>query len=132
MKVLGLDGKEYNWPPNGHITYPNELRERSEPHLRCRNLLKELFPAILTLEEVPIPGSDGLRVDFFLVATKTVVEVHGEQHYKFIPFFHGTKIKFFESKNRDKKKINWCVENNIKLVELPHYESIEEWRARFR
>jgi len=131
MIVIGFDGKEYNWPPNGHITYENELRKRSSPHLRCRKILNELFSASIILEEVPLPGSDKLRADFVIIPNKIVVEVHGEQHYKFIPFFHGTKIKFFEGLSRDKKKIEWCNENNIKVVELPYYESDEQWRARF-
>lgn len=131
MKVIGLDGREYNFPPTGCQAELNELKSRSEPHLRCRKLLKELFPMAIILEEVPLPGSDKLRLDFLLPSYKMGVEVHGEQHYTFNTFFHGTKIKFLESKARDRKKIAWCHNNNISVVELPHYESIEQWRARF-
>lgn len=130
MKVKGFDGREYTWPPLGKHVYLNDRRHRSEPHLKCRGLLKELYPLYRFLEEVPLPGSEKLSADFYLPWRNIVIEVHGEQHYKFIPFFHGNIMKFLEAKQRDLKKIDWCNQNNIGVIELPHFESIEQWRER--
>ena len=130
MKVEGFDGREHSWPPLGHLVNFNDRRKRSEPHLRCRALLRLLYPTYTFLEEVPLPGSGKLSADFYLPWRNIVVEVHGEQHYTFNPHFHGTKMDFFAAKQRDIKKIEWCNANNIGVVELPHYESDEQWRER--
>ncbi|NCV19550.1 MAG: hypothetical protein EBW42_12500 [Rhodobacterales bacterium] len=37
-----------------------------------------------------------------------IIEVHGEQHYEFSAFFHGTKLNFIKHKKRDKDKKQWC------------------------
>lgn len=130
MKVKGFDGKEHSWPPIGYHVYNDDRRRRSEPHLKCRMLLREMYPLDRFLEEVPLPGSEKLTADFYLPWRKIVIEVHGEQHYKFIPFFHGNKIKFLEAKQRDFKKIEWCNQNNIGVIELPHFENLEQWREK--
>lgn len=130
MKVKGLDGREYTWPPKGHVVNYDDRRKRSEPHLKCRELLREMYPLDRVLEEVPLPGSNKLSADFYLPWRNIVIEVHGRQHYEFVQFFHGTKMNFIDAKNRDLKKIHWCNENNIGVVELPYNENNEEWRER--
>jgi hypothetical protein len=130
MKVVDFNGREHPWPPTGYIVNFDDRRQRSEPHLRCRTLLRLLYPTQIFLEEVPLPGSTKLRADFVLPWRNLVVEVHGEQHYTFNPYFHGNKLNFLASKARDLKKIDWCNMNNIGVVELPHYESDEQWRER--
>lgn len=130
MRVRGFDGREYPWPPLGHHVYPNDRRSRSEPHLKCRTLLTQMYPMDRFLEELPLPGSNKLSADFYLPWRNIVIEVHGEQHYKFIPFFHGNKMKFLESRQRDLKKIDWCNMNNIGVIELPHFETLEIWRDK--
>lgn len=130
MKVFGFDNREYPWPPKGHIVNFDDRRQRSEPHLRCRSLLRLLYPTETFLEEVPLPGAKGLRADFVLPWRNLVLEVHGQQHYVFNLHFHGNKINFLNSRARDAKKIEWCNMNNIGVVELPHYESDDQWRER--
>jgi hypothetical protein len=130
MKVRGFDGREYPWPPKGCLVNFDDRRRRSEPHLKCRGLLIEMYPFDRFLEEVPLPGSSKLTADFYLPWRNIVIEVHGEQHYKFIPFFHGNKMKFLEAKQNDFKKIDWCNNNNIGVVELPFNEALEQWRER--
>jgi hypothetical protein len=130
MKVKGLDGREYPWPPKGHTVDFDDRRKRSQFHLNCRALLREMYPTDIILEEVPLPGSNRLSADFYLPWRNAVIEVHGEQHYKFNSFFHGSKMAFFEARQRDLKKIEWCNENNIEVIELPYNETIEQWRIR--
>lgn len=129
MKVVDFDGKEYNWPPGGHIPRHNDSRPRSELHLRVRTLLHKMYPTQPILEEVPLPGI-GLYVDFYLPLRKVVVECHGEQHYKFTPFFHTNRRAFVASQNRDQRKIDWCRLNNISLAILPYSEDDNEFRKR--
>jgi hypothetical protein len=129
MKIIGLDGRKYNWPPVGHSVGENDSRNRSEYHIRARALLKRMFPTQRVLEEVPLLGSS-LTADFFVPLQSLMIECQGEQHYKYIPHFHGNKLGFFNGKKNDTKKLEWCNTNNIKLVELPYDESDEQWEKR--
>jgi len=88
-----------------------------------------MYPTQPVLEEVPIPGL-GLFCDFFLPLRNVVIEVHGEQHYKFIPFFHGDRFGFAKSKKRDREKTQWCEMNNLRMAILPFSENDSEWRTR--
>lgn len=132
MKVLGLDGRQYPFPPSGKMPNDNDSRNRSSLHLRTREILRKMYPTERVLEEVSLPGTRGLSADFYLPSQKTVVECHGEQHYKFIGHFHGSKLNFLRSKNNDARKKEWCVLNNISLVELPYSENEDEWQARLK
>lgn len=127
MKIIGLDGKEYSWSIWGKSS---DSLNKSSYHLKARDLLKDLFPIDRILEEVFLPGCDSLYADFFLPLRRIMVEVHGEQHYKYIPFFHGNKINFAKAKVRDRKKILFCDNNKITYIELPYTEDNNEWRNR--
>jgi hypothetical protein len=56
MKAIGLDGRVYTWKLSRKLTD----RWRSELHLKVRKLLHSLYPLENILEEVYLPGSDGL------------------------------------------------------------------------
>lgn len=128
MKIIGLDGKKHNWIYAGNAC--EEELNRSNLHIRARKLLKSMFPLDRIMEEVHLPGSYGLRLDFFLPTRMMAVEVHGEQHYKYIPFFYSTKMEFIQAKKRDANKVEWCSVNNIRIVELPYNESDEQWTSK--
>ena len=130
MKVMGLDGKTYSWTFSGNMPDYDDEKNRSSLHLLARNILKSIYPMDRILEEVSLPGSNGLTADFWLPLRKTIIEVHGEQHYKYIPFFHNTVLNFYHSKRNDKNKAEWCSINNIFLIELPFNESEQQWRKR--
>lgn len=132
MKVIGLDGKYYN------LSIISQKRANaSKLHLLARQLLKEIFPLEVILEEVSLPGSKTERrkkplfADFFVPGRKVLVEVNGEQHSKFNNYFHQNKLDFYMGQVRDADKREWCDINDIKLIELPYNESINEWRERF-
>lgn len=129
MKVCGFDNRTYTWPPSGYVPLENETKPRSNLHIRTRKILRDLYPTQRILEEVPLP-STGLFADFVVSQLNIVVEVHGEQHYNFIPHFHGTKMNFIHARQNDSKKREWCELNNIRYIELPYNESDEQWRQR--
>jgi hypothetical protein len=131
MKVQGLDGREYSWKLRGREVLLSDIDRGSGPHQRARTLLKSMFPLVTVLEEVPLPGSDGLRLDFLILSDRIAVEVHGAQHFKYTPHFHGNRMGFLESRRRDSKKKEWCQLNNIKLVVLPDTEDEDVWRKHF-
>nr|HIK01055.1 hypothetical protein [Candidatus Undinarchaeales archaeon ERR594346 U_76725] len=134
MRIVDLDNEYHNWKVTGHIPKNNAARGRSEYHLRARKLLKKLFPTCQILEEVPIPLRKGqvLYLDFFLPLHNLCVEVHGEQHYKFVPFYHGSILGFAKSKKRDADKFEWCEKNGITIIQFPYNENENEWNRRIK
>lgn len=59
---------------------------------------------------------------------KCLIEYDGEQHYKFIPYFHGNEEGFELQKLRDNIKNEYCQKHNIKLIRIPYtdFDNIEE------
>jgi hypothetical protein len=127
MKTIGLDGNEFNMTLTG-LTAKSSLNNKSSFHLSARNLLKDIYPTLQVIEEVSIQirKSETLYMDFFIPMSKKCIEVHGEQHYEFIPFYHRSKIDFLKQQKRDRDKKEWCYINNITYIELP-YNKQEEW-----
>jgi hypothetical protein len=133
MNIVNLDGDIVSWSLTGHIS-KGRIQHKSSYHLLARELLVELHPTLQILEEVSIPLKKGetLFLDFYLPLLKTCIEVHGEQHYKFIPYYHGNIMNFLKSQKKDKQKKEWCENNSIKYIDLPHYETVDDWESRLK
>ena len=133
MKVIGFDKKERVWSLSCNTSVVSD-KNRSDLHISCRELLREIFPYDIILEEILLPGSNRearqslLYADFFLPNKKLIVEVHGKQHYEYIRHFHKTKLNFRKSIARDNDKIEWCELNNFSIVILP-YNNIDSWKG---
>jgi len=129
VSVVDFDGRTHPWPPPGYEVNLDDIRPRSSLHIRCRELLRQMYPTQPVLEEVPIPG-ERLFCDFYLPMRKVVIECHGQQHDVFTPHFHKTKAEFRVSQNRDRRKIEWCHMNNIRVAVLPYDETDEQWQTK--
>lgn len=132
MKFIGLDNREYRIEPTHYLSNSDRM-DKSEPHLKCRSILREVFPFDIIIEEFPLPGSRGvgskLYSDFFIPARGIMVEVHGKQHFEYCKFFHSSPQGFIKSKRRDREKKEWAEKNNITLIILKDSE-IDEWRRQ--
>jgi hypothetical protein len=128
MDIIDLDGNVLSWKLTGHTIGINNPHHKSQYHLNARKLLQKKYPTLQILEEVTIPlrPQNTLYLDFYLPLIKLCVEVHGEQHYKFIPYFHTDKIGFLKQLGRDKDKEEWCKINNIQIIILK-YNEIDDW-----
>lgn len=131
MNVQDLNGNELTWKPTGKVV-TTDSRPRSDGHKKVRALLRELFPTVQIQEEVPIPirPRQTLYLDFYIPLYKIAVEFHGEQHYKFVPHFHGTAYGYAKHRTRDAEKAEWCELNNIILHVLPHDTKEEDWKCQ--
>lgn len=131
MNVKDLDGNHSTWHLTGNIV-KGSVEHKSSYHIQARNLLKNIYPTMQILEEVPINPrkSETLYLDFYIPLIKKCIEVHGEQHYKFVPYYHSNKLAFLKSQKRDKDKLEWCQINGIKYIELPYNEDMSEWGKR--
>jgi hypothetical protein len=133
MQVKDLDGNVCNWQLIGGIAHGN-AKNKSSLHLVARDLLHKCFPTMQILEEVAIPlrRSETLYLDFYIPLLKKTIEVHGEQHYKFVPFYHNNFLGFVRHKKRDQEKQEWCDANGITYIELPFNEDVEVWSNRIK
>jgi hypothetical protein len=66
-----------------------------------------------------------LRYDFaifdnFSKNVLALVEYDDIQHEKFVPYFHKTEIKFYDSVKRDEKKNKYAKDNNIPLLRITY------------
>jgi very-short-patch-repair endonuclease len=131
MLVKDLDNNSHNWNLRGNMAR-GKIDNKSSLHLRAREILQSAFPTMQILEEVPIPlrRSETLYLDFYLPLNKLCVEVHGEQHYRFVGHYHNNPMGFVKQKKRDKEKIEWCEINDITYVELPFDEDDSQWAKR--
>lgn len=130
MIVKTLDGTEYNWKIPEKVAKGNR-RKTSNLHQVAKSLLRKKYPNVDIYEEVPIitERRDRLYLDFYLPTFDLVIEVNGEQHYKFSLLFHENKLAFAKSKVNDTKKAMWCEINNIELVILK-YDEIDQWEKQ--
>tara|TARA_R110002124_G_scaffold86645_1_gene223854 strand:- start:88 stop:483 length:396 start_codon:yes stop_codon:yes gene_type:complete len=129
LKVIGLDNREYSWNPK------SGGGKRSKLHQKAKEVLDSCFPYDRILEEVSLPGTrtvknKSLRADFYIPNRTLIVEVHGQQHFKFNSFHFKDKLSFFRAQARDRSKVEWCSINDIRMVELNYDEDIDEWRNK--
>ena len=68
-----------------------------------------------------------LFFDFYIKELNVLVEVQGQQHFKYVKFFHGEKQNFYKQKSRDNLKIQYIEENpQYTLVVINFDEDIDE------
>lgn len=75
--------------------------------------------------EVTVPSTirktKKIYIDFYLPEYNTYIEYNGKQHYIMQEGFGGT-LKFEQQVSRDIFLRNYCINNNIKLIEIPYTE----------
>lgn len=129
MQVRDLDGNVSNWNFFGNIS-KGSSQNKSSYHLKAREAIKELYPTLQILEEVTIhpKKSDTMYLDFYLPLIRKCIEVHGEQHYSFVPHYHTNRLSFLKAQKRDRDKKAWCELNGIVYIELSYKEDVEKWK----
>lgn len=128
MQVRDLEDNYSKWHLTGNIAYGTI--NKSDLHIRARKVLNSKYPTLQILEEVPISVRKGetLYLDFYLPLKKICCEVHGEQHYKFVQFYHNNMMGFVKAQKRDREKEEWCQINGIRYVVFPFDKRDDEWK----
>lgn len=123
MLLLDIRGKQRKvYPSKYKVDW--DSKRASEPQFRTKQFLKEFWLGDNVYEEFVIPGSR-LRIDLINFSKMLAIEVSGQQHESFSKFFHKTRIGFIKSIKRDFQKIKWLESNNISLIELYDYETLD-------
>lgn len=124
--MMDLNGQMHRLVLTSHNNRKD--RDKSKPHSNALSLLLEIFPDTPIFEELAIPGCNfRMYLDIFLPKIPLAIEVHGQQHYEFTPFFHKSKADFLLSRRRDRDKQEWCKLNLIPMAILP-YDQEHTWR----
>lgn len=71
------------------------------------------------------------RYDFYLPDHNLLIEFHGIQHYKFIPYFHKEEDNFLLQKERDMAKKWLAKELNYKLLEFNYKQLNDDFENIF-
>ena len=71
-----------------------------------------------------------LSFDFYLSDYNAIIEFQGRQHYEPIDYFGG-EGKFEQQVNHDKIKLDYCKQNNIRLLCIKYDEDIDEVLTNF-
>lgn len=62
------------------------------------------------------------RFDFYLPEQNCVLEVNGGQHYVYTKQFYSNRSDFLKALERDRRKISYCLANDIKIYCIPYWE----------
>ena len=123
FKTLTGSLKRVTKPKKYLVDWPS--KSRSKIQFRTKAFLERYWKDHVVFEEFPVAGTR-LRFDFYNANKRVAVEVHGEQHTKFVPFFHKRRSGFVSQLRRDQQKVDFCELNKIRLVEIFNEKEINE------
>jgi hypothetical protein len=67
-----------------------------------------------------------LELDFWIEELDVAIEVQGNQHYEYVPHFHGSYDEYLSQKQRDEDKRLACHRRGILLFEVFDRASLKE------
>jgi len=99
-------------------------KSKSKIQKATKDFLKEFWLNHVVFEEFPVAGTK-MSLDFYNANKRIAIEVQGQQHVKYTPFFHGqNKYNYINQLRRDQNKQEFCEINNIKLIEIYSTEEL--------
>ena len=109
-----------------NVPSTESTRKQSSGETECRRVLEHLFsrpfPSVRPnfLRNPVTGGRNNLELDCFCEELRLAVEYNGQQHYKYIPYFHSGYEAFRNQQYRDEIKRRMCRDNGIVLIEVPY------------
>lgn len=124
-KIRGIEGtwsKTCKLPPI--IDTQDILPENKESigEAVCRDYLNKLFKKrFIKVRNIYNPVTHQyLELDCYNDELKLAIEYNGQQHYKYVPYFHKNPQDFRNQQYRDELKRIYCQQLGITLIEVPH------------
>lgn len=91
---------------------------RSQSQFRLGELIRLVYGLnAMILEEFPVIGTR-MSLDFYLPHHGIAFEFQGRQHTEYVHHFHRDQKTFDRQLARDREKRQWCILNDIDLVEV--------------
>ena len=117
MKFKTIYGKEKTLKNSRQYLIDWRKKTRSKFQDEVKKFLYPYWKDDVVFEELRLVETR-LTFDFFNANKKIAIEVQGQQHTKFVPFFHGSRAKFLQQLKRDSKKYDFCTINGFNLIEI--------------
>lgn len=87
--------------------------------------VERIFPNQIIKLEHNVADRGSLFIDIYLPALSIAFEYDGEQHFKYIEHFHGSRRGFAESRKRDLSKDDACAAKGITLIRVAYNEPMD-------
>ena len=114
-------GGQYNH--KGRNTFWDRRSNTREKYVRrlLENMFRYKFPSVKPKWLVNPKTGRRLEIDCLCNELRLGVEIDGEQHHKYIPYFHPKGYsQYLEMKDRDMLKSATIKKHGIRLVRLPY------------
>lgn len=103
----------------------------SKLHTAFREAIQEVYPDFPFAENVRpdwLRSDSGypLELDFYFETIDMAVEIQGQQHYRYIPYFHGKLSGFDAQRRRDNLKKRICFKKQVVLLFIKDDESLSD------
>lgn len=87
-------------------------------------IVQELYPHQRIDLEHNVARHGSLFLDIYLPGLGLAFEYDGEQHFKYIEHFHGSRQGFAQARKRDHDKDDRCDELKITLIRVAYNEEM--------
>ena len=91
-----------------------------------REIVKKLFKDYEVIKTQSIFEGWNLELDIYIPELKLAFEYNGEQHYRWVDFFHKTEEEFKKQRYRDRCKKKLCKREGINLIIIKYDEDLSE------
>lgn len=106
------------------MAYMEHTEKDSKLELQAKFILENIFKQPFVKVRPDFLKNDvtgyNLELDLYNPNLKLAVEINGDQHYKFIPFFHRNKDAFTKQRYRDEMKKWKCEQAGLTLIDVPY------------
>ena len=106
------------------MPYMEHTDKDSKLELQAKVILENIFKQPFVKVRPDFLKNDvtgyNLELDLYNPNLKLAVEINGDQHYKFIPFFHRNKDAFTKQRYRDEMKKWKCQQAGLTLIDVPY------------
>jgi len=124
MELLTIHGKNKRYKNLKKYLIDWNASSRSKFQTTVKKFIKTYWDQDVVFEEFPVVGSR-LSLDFYNANKKIAIEVQGQQHTKYVEFFHQNRFKYLDQLKRDQNKEKFCEINNIVLVAIYQNDIID-------
>ncbi len=90
-----------------------------EPH--GFKIIENYRPSWLNVELSILP----LELDIFIDGLNIAIEIHGEQHFRYVKFFHKTQENFMRALHLDQQKRDACADAGVILYEITNEDELD-------
>jgi len=124
--IWDLVKKKYDGTKKETKARPFESKGEIESRRAIESITGKQFPKARPSFMKNTVSGQNLELDCYCDDLKIAVEYNGEQHYKYIPYFHHSKDAYYNMKYRDEMKKKLCEENGVKLIIVPYTVQIND------